>query len=84
MNKLSIFNYLVSFFNVTLSRGFLSLNVRSNKITILLSSDLLRVAINFLSKSTVIKANSLLDIGLLIIRNEKIDLKLIIYVICKK
>jgi hypothetical protein len=82
MNSISSINYMVSFLSNTLSRGLVSISARSNKITISISNEVLRPVVNFLSKSTYIKANSLLDIGLLIIQKERIDLRLIIYVIC--
>lgn len=40
----------------------ISFNIRSNKIIISISNDLLRSVLNFLAKSSIIKANSLLDI----------------------
>lgn len=51
------------FLNKTLLRSLISFNLRSNKIIISISNDLLRSVLNFLAKSSIIKANSLLDIG---------------------
>jgi NADH-quinone oxidoreductase subunit C len=62
MNSISSINYMVSFLSNTLSRGLVSISARSNKITISISNEVLRPVVNFLSKSTYIKANSLLDI----------------------
>lgn len=62
MNNLSTISYLASFLNKTLSRSLISVNIRSNKIIISISNDFLRLVLNFLAKSSIIKANSLLDI----------------------
>lgn len=62
MNSLSTISYLVPFLNKTLLRSLISFNLRSNKIIISISNDLLRSVLNFLAKSSIIKANSLLDI----------------------
>jgi hypothetical protein len=82
MTNLSLVNYLVSFLNNTLSKGLVSISARTNKVIISIPNNLVREVLHFLSKSTILKANSLLDIGLLIIQKEKIDLKLIIYSFC--
>lgn len=62
MTNLSLVNYLVSFLNNTLSKGLVSISARTNKVIISIPNNLVREVLHFLSKSTILKANSLLDI----------------------